>query len=201
MGWQSNNPWNMNRKVQPQRNNWKRQQNWRGDNRFNSAQNEPYSCNESWQQYPYQNNYWQPVPQTMYPMPRSYAGYRMPYNRPQLPQYGNSSNSDGTNQYYQGAETNFQINNIQSQYPRALFGAPPRFNPPYPSVGTNCHQFSNAPFSYMNTSYPTYSQSLVPMTDANAYWSPPGPSSIPPLDTKNVTSDVKNAITDRNSSK
>lgn len=199
MGWQSNNPWNMNRKVQSQRNNWKRQQNWRGDNRFNSAQNGPYSYNESWQQYPYQNNCWQSVPQTMYPMPnRSHAGYRMPYNGPQ---HGNSSNSDGTNQYYQSTETNFQINNMQSQYPRALFGAPPRFNPPYPSVETNCHQFSNTSYSYTNTSYPTYTQLPVPMTDANTYWSPPVPSSIPPSDIKDATSDIQNAITDRNSSK
>lgn len=181
----------MNRNVQSQR-NWKRQQNWRGGNRFNSAQNGPYSYNESWQQYPYQNNCWQPVPQNVYPMSNnSYAGYRMPYNGPQLPQH--SSSSDGAHQYYQSTESNFRSNNIQSQYPRALFGASPRFNSPYPSVGTNCHQFSSTSYSYMNTSYPT--QLPVPMTDANTYWSPPVPSSVPPSDTKDAT------ITDQNSSK
>lgn len=197
MAWQSNNPWNQSRNVQSQRNNSnklitkKRQQNWKDGNRFNSPRDGSYSFNESWQQY--QNNCWQPVPQNIYPMPnRLYAGYRMSYNGPRLPQCGNSSNSDSTNQYYQSAESSFQ-SNIQNQYPRVLFGAPPRFNPSCPSVGMNCHQFSHMSYSYMNTSsYPTYMQPPMPMTDANAYW--PTPISPP------IPSDTINAIADSNSS-
>lgn len=117
MGWQSNHPWNKNRNTQFQRYNRKRQQNWGGGSHFNSVQDGTYSYNESWQQYPYQNNaYWQLVPQNpMYPISnRPHAGYRASHNGPHLPQYGNSNNSDGANQYYQGIEPNFQSNDIKS---------------------------------------------------------------------------------------
>jgi len=123
MGWQSSHSWNKNKNVQSQRYNRKRQQNRSNDSHFNPAQDGTYSYNESWQQYPYQNNaYWQPVPQNMYPMSnRPYAGYRPSYNGPHLPQYGNSNNSDSANQYYQGTELNFQSNDTQNQYPRISF--------------------------------------------------------------------------------
>jgi len=139
MGWQSNHPWNKNRNPQSRRYNRKRRQNWNSDNYYNSAQNGP--CNESWQQYPYQNNaYWYPVAQNMPIFDRSYAGYGISYNESHLLQHDNSSNSDNTSQYYQGAESNFQT--MQNQYPEFQFGAPPRFNPACPSININYHQFS-----------------------------------------------------------
>ncbi|XP_071575342.1 uncharacterized protein [Temnothorax nylanderi] len=147
--WQSNHPWNRNRNVRSQRYNQRRQRNWSGGNRFNSAQTPgPYPYQDPWQQYPYQNNApWQPVPQNMHPMSnRSYAGYGTSYNAPHLAQDGNLSNTDGTNQYYQEM---------------------------------NCHQFSNTPYPYMNMpSYPTHVQSSLQMANANACWPPPAPPSL-----------------------
>ncbi|XP_071631931.1 uncharacterized protein [Temnothorax longispinosus] len=146
--WQSNHPWNRNRNVRPQRYNQRRQRNWSGGNRFNSAQTPgPYPYQESWQQYPYQNNVpWQPVPQNMHPMSnRSYAGYGT-YNAPHLAQDGNLSNTDGTNQYYQ------EMNCHQFS------------NTPYP--------YMNMP------SYPTHVQSSLQMANANACWPPPAPPSL-----------------------
>lgn len=183
-GWQSNHPWNKNRNVQSQKRNWKKQQNWSSSSHPNSAQAGSYSYNESWQQYPHQNDaYWQPVP----PNPMSNGPYyqRASYNEPRLPQYGNynSNNSADANQYYQGAEYNFD--NTQNQYPRIPFGAPPSFNPAFPSVGIGYSQFSNS-YSYMNTPYST--QQPMSMTNADAYWSLP--SSIP-----SSSSDMTDATT------
>ncbi|TGZ52975.1 H/ACA ribonucleoprotein complex non-core subunit NAF1 [Temnothorax longispinosus] len=202
--WQSNHPWNRNRNVRPQRYNQRRQRNWSGGNRFNSAQTPgPYPYQESWQQYPYQNNVpWQPVPQNMHPMSnRSYAGYGT-YNAPHLAQDGNLSNTDGTNQYYQGTyqnfqsyniQNNFQSNGVQDQYYEVSFGAPPRFNLASPPVEMNCHQFSNTPYPYMNMpSYPTHVQSSLQMANANACWPPPAP---PSLDTPSTTIEDPNSST------
>jgi len=107
MGWQSNHPWNRNKKVQPQRYKQK-QQNWNSGSHFNSTQNGTYSYN-AWQQYPYQNNaYWQPIPQNMYPISnRPYTGYRPTFSGSRLQQYSNSNNLDGAHQYYQGTKLNF----------------------------------------------------------------------------------------------
>ncbi|XP_024872594.1 H/ACA ribonucleoprotein complex non-core subunit NAF1 isoform X5 [Temnothorax curvispinosus] len=146
--WQSNHPWNRNRNVRPQRYNQRRQRNWSGGNRFNSARTPgPYPYQESWQQYPYQNNApWQPGPQNMPPMSnRSYAGYGT-YNAPHLAQDGNLSNTDGINQYYQ------EMNCHQFS------------NTPYP--------YMNMP------SYPTHVQSSLQMANANACWPPPAPPSL-----------------------
>lgn len=194
-GWQSNHPWNRNRNVQSQRRNRKKQHNWSSTSHFNSAQVGSYSYNESWQQYPHQNDaYWQPVP----PNPMSNGPYyqRASYNGPRLPQYGhyNSNNSADANLYYQGAEYNF--NNTQNQYPRMPFDAPPNFNPAFPSVGINYSQFSNVSYSYMNTpSYPTCTQQLMPITNADAYWS--SSSSVPPSssDTTDATTIDPNSPT------
>jgi len=107
MGWQSNHPWNKNKKVQSQRYKQK-QQNWNSGSHFNSTQNGTYSYN-AWQQYPYQNNtYWQPIPQNMYPISnRPYTGYRPTFSGSRLQQYSNPSNLDGAHQYYQGTKPNF----------------------------------------------------------------------------------------------
>ncbi|XP_077280172.1 uncharacterized protein LOC143907339 isoform X4 [Temnothorax americanus] len=200
--WQSNHPWNRNRNVRPQRYNQRRQRNWSGGNRFNSAQTPgPYPYQESWQQYPYQNNApWQPVPQNVHPMSnRSYAGYGT-YNAPHLAQDGNLSNTDGTNQYYQGTyqnfqsyniQNNFQSNGVQDQYYQVSFGASPRFNLASPPVEMNCHQFSNTPYPYMNMpSYPTHVQSSLQISNANACWPPPAP---PSLDTPSTTIEDPNS--------
>jgi len=183
MGWQSNHPWSTNRNIRFQRYNWRRQQNWSGGNYFDSAQGGPYPYSESWQQFPYQDSTcWQPIPQNMHSMSnRSYinaTGYNVSYNKPHLPQYGNSSNSNGSNQYYQSANLSFQSNNEQNPYPEGPFSNPSRFNSASLSRGTNYHQFSNTPYPYLNTPpYPAYPQSALPMVDANAYWSSSVPSS------------------------
>lgn len=180
MSWQSNHPWNQNRNVHSPRYNRKRQHNWRD----NSAQDGSYSYNESWQQYPYQNNaYWQPIPENVYLMSnRPHEDYRTSHDRSYLQQYGNSSTSDGANQYYQNVESNFQSNNTQNQYPRIFFGAPPRFNSCPPAM-TN-YQFPSASYSYM-PSYSNYAQPPVPTTNTNSHWSAPVPPSS--SDTKDST--------------
>lgn len=136
MGWQSNHPWNKNRNVRKYTRG--RRQNWNGGNR--PAHNGPYTYNESWQQYPYQNNgYWHQVPQNMHAMYSSYAGYGISYNESHLLQH---SNSDNTSQYYQGTEPNFP--SMPNHYPTFQFGAAPIFNPACPPINEEMpyHQFS-----------------------------------------------------------
>ncbi|XP_070156100.1 H/ACA ribonucleoprotein complex non-core subunit NAF1 [Polyergus mexicanus] len=176
--WQSNHPWNRNAKFQ--KNQTKGQQLLRNNSHFNLSQYRPYSYNDSWMQYQYQNNmHWPPVPRNMHPIfNRSNAEYRPSFNESGLPQYGNynSNNSGDGKQYFQGATPNSQCNNMQPQYSRIPFGAPPRFNPMFPpSLPISYPQLSNASFSCIDMSYPI---SVQPHT--NALWPslppPPPPS-------------------------
>lgn len=172
--WQSNHPWNRNAKFQ--KNQAKGQQPLRNNSHFNLSQYGPYSYNDSWMQYQCQNNmHWPPVPRNMHPMfNRPNAEYRPPFNESGLPQYGNynSNNSGDGKQYFQGATPNSQCNNMQPQYSRIPFGAPPRFNPMFPpSLPMNYPQLPNASFSYIDMSYPI---SVRPHTNA------PWPSLPPP---------------------
>ncbi|XP_011694258.1 PREDICTED: H/ACA ribonucleoprotein complex non-core subunit NAF1 [Wasmannia auropunctata] len=140
VGWRSNHPWNQNRRVQSPRCNWNRQQSW-GD-RSNSAQNGTYSYNESWNQYPYQNNaYWQPFPQNVYPMSNGYPT-EPAYAGPPYTSYGPHY---GANQCYQG---------INYQFPAASYSS---------DMYASTSFYTQPPVSTTNT---YWSQSISPSTSS-----------------------------------
>ncbi|KAL6422713.1 hypothetical protein ACFW04_010742 [Cataglyphis niger] len=174
--WQSNHPWNRNAKF---KRNQERQQALRNSH-FNPAQCGPYSYNDSWMQ---NNMHWPPVPRNMHPMFNGpNAEYRPPFNESGLPQYGNyNSNSSGDGkQYFQGVtRSSSQRNNMQ--YSRIPFGAPPRFNPMFPSFPMTYPQPPNASFSYMDMSRPI---SVRPQT--NALWPSLSPPPPPSTDSKTI---------------
>ncbi|KMQ97162.1 h aca ribonucleoprotein complex non-core subunit naf1 [Lasius niger] len=176
--WQSTHPWNRN--AQFQRYNQERQQALRNNGHFNLSQYGQYSYNDSWLQYQYQSNmHWPPVPRNMHPMfNRPNAEYGPSFNESCLPQYGNyNSNSSG-------ATPNSQCNNMQPQYPRIPFGAPPRFNPTFPSFPMNYPQLPNASFSYIDMS--SYPISARPPMHTNALCSSLPPPPPPSIDSKTI---------------
>ncbi|XP_011634846.1 H/ACA ribonucleoprotein complex non-core subunit NAF1 isoform X1 [Pogonomyrmex barbatus] len=176
---------NKNRKDQFQRHDSEEERQQEGESsHFNSTQNWPYSYHYpgTSQQYSYQNpTYWQPMSSNINIMCNGPYVQHM-YNE-QYMQYGNY-NPNNSEQHYQGTNPNFQSN--MHQHFRFPFNAAPRFNSAFPPENMTYTRFSNASYPYMNmTSYPTCTQSLIssdtsiPITNANAYWSAPPP--FPPF--------------------